>query len=242
MSRTKMSWYRTLTAFALGMATVAAAGCGAASNSEPGADHAERLVIGSAAESFPEASLRDWKSYADHVVVYTVTGETEIPASQEDLQRGEGLVGRVISIRIENVVWSAPGAPKLPEPLSMRAPGWVLREGVKVPVSINGAPRTEVGERFVAPLFRRESADGSEWGPLTAGSQLRLDGGQVAAATPLERSPVRAKLAGMSTAQVREMVASAAADPRAERRRSLRPLARVKAVQAEDGPQETSAP
>jgi hypothetical protein len=205
-----------------------AGGCGA------NASRTASAVVAEGSDVFPSDSLRDWRSYADHVVIYTVVSDNEIPLRPEDEARGEGTLGREVALRVDKVIWSAPTAAPLPDGLiKMRAAGWTVKDGVRHSVRIMGAPRLEVGERFLAPVVRVEDPL-VEWWPLTGSSQMPLDDHD--RVTPGDSgSPVRGALAGKSIGQVQAEVEAATPDPLAERFADLRPLKRIKAVYAAGG-------
>lgn len=185
-------------------------------------------VQGSAAERFPADTLRDWVSYADHVAVFEVVSQREIPPTQEEIERGEGLVGRAVTLRIERTLWSAEHAPALPTEVHMTALGWVMQNGETRPMAAANATRVAVGQRYVAPLVRVEDgADGPEWWPLGIGAQLPLDGDRV---EPVTDGPAQRALAGRDVAAVRSALDDQAPDPEAARYRRLRPTERVRAV------------
>lgn len=201
----------------------------------------DAAAAGAGGGRFPAQTLQDWVSYADHVAVYTVVAEREIPPSPEELARGEGLVGREVTLRVDGVLWRAPRAPALPAALRMTAPGWVLSDGRRRRMEPDGAPRVAPGERYVAPLARVEDAPGApEWSPLSAGAQLPLEGDTVGEpagpATELERT-----VAGRSPGELRAALHRQAPDPRAGRYRHLRPAERIRAVLRERGDAGTPA-
>lgn len=197
---------------------------------------------GAGADRFPGQSMRDWVSYADHVAIYSVVAEREIPASPSDLENGGGLQGRIVTLRVERTLWSAPGAPDLPAEIEMRALGWVLQDGGRVPMTTDDAPRVAVGERYLAPLVQVEAGTGApEWWPLTVGSQLPLNDSRVT--PPGQRawsSPMREALSGRSVDEIAGLVRAQSPDPIAEKYRSLRPTERIRAVIA-DGSQPRAA-
>jgi len=213
-------------------AALLVAGCSEDSGGGPPA-----TVALEATERFPGQTVRDWKSYADHVAVYTVTSEREIPAAPEEVARGEGLVGREVTLRIDRTLWSAPEAPALPSEITMTAPGWVLVEGERREVALHDGPRVTVGGRYLAPLVRVEDGPAPEWWPLTIGSQIQLNGERLAAAPadPAGNSP-RDELAGRSVEEARTIVTRQKPDPAAARHRELRPTQRLEAVQEEGTP------
>jgi hypothetical protein len=217
------------------MAVTAALASGALALACGSSHEPARSGAGSGADRFPAASLRDWVSYADHVAIFSVVAERELPASESDLEHGGGLQGRIVTLRINRTLWSAPNAPELPGEIEMRALGWVLQDGRRLPMTTVDAPRVAVGERYVAPLVQVEGGSGSlEWWPLTVGSQLPLDDSRVS--PPGERawsSSMREALAGRSVGEIADLLKVQAPDPVAERYSSLRPSERVRAVLAD---------
>jgi hypothetical protein len=206
------------------LAASVAGGCGSQNTtSQPKRD----VVIGDSQEIFPSDSLRDWKSYADHVAVYKVVDEAALPVSSEDQERGEGMVGREITITVNRLLWSAAGAPELPSSLRIRAPGWVLHDGQRTPLMIRGGRRPEVGQQFLGPLVEIDDAGSSTWGFLTSGSSVPLEDGRAAPPAPEEYSPLRGQLAGKSEAEIRQLVERQQPDPEAAKRGNLRPQERV---------------
>lgn len=97
-------------------ALLALAGC-AGSDRDPGSTRAGE---GDGAGRFPAASLEDWRSYADHVVEYSVVGESMRP---------------VATLRIDRILWSAPEAPSLPNEITMRAPQLEVGERFVAPLA-----------------------------------------------------------------------------------------------------------
>jgi hypothetical protein len=202
-------------------------GCG-------GSDDSSRSGAGAGADRFPAESLRDWVSYADHVAIFSVVTERELPASNEDLEHGGGLQGREVTLRIERKLWSAPNAPDLPGEIKMRALGWVLQEGQRLPMTTGDAPRVAVGEKYLAPVVQVEGGDGAlEWWPLTVGSQLPLGDSRVTSpGRDAWRSPMRDALSGRSVDEIAELLKAQRPDPVAEKFSSLRPTERIQAVLA----------
>jgi len=65
--------------------------------------------------------MQNWVSYADHVVVFSVVADRELPAATpEQIARKEYLIGREATLAIEQRLWSASGAPALPSTITMQ--------------------------------------------------------------------------------------------------------------------------
>jgi hypothetical protein len=187
-------------------------------------------VAGDGAARFPSESLRDWVSYADYVAAYTVVAEREIPPTPEDAARGEGLVGRDVTLRVDKIVWSAAKVPALPEVIHMTALGWALVDGERRPLVDPDAPRVAVGERYVAPLVRVEAdPQHPEWWPLGLGAQLPVIDGRIGN-TGGWRSALKSALAATTLDALARDIKATAPDPLVARYANLRPSERVKAV------------
>jgi hypothetical protein len=192
---------------------------------------------------FPSETLRDWVSYADHVAVYTVVAEHEIPPPQEEIDRGEGLVGRDVTLHIDRTLWSAAGAPPLPDEIHMTALGWVLQDGERHALVEDGAPRVAVGERYLAPLVRVEDdPDNPEWWPLGIPAQMPLGTDDTVGETNGWSNALAARLRGRSVNAIRDAVTAENPDPLAQKHAKLRPSKRIRAVLGERGDQAPPAP
>jgi hypothetical protein len=190
----------------------------------------QAVVAGDSAARFPSESLRDWVSYADYVAAYTVIAEREIPPASADADRGEGLIGRDVTLRVDKILWRAAGAPALPQILRMTALGWVLVDGQRRELVEQDAPRVAVGEQYVAPLARIEDdPQHPEWWPLGVGAQLPLLDGR-ASDSGKWHSALKSGSTGKTLDGLGRDINATAPDPVAGRYRNLRPTERVKAV------------
>jgi hypothetical protein len=211
------------------LASVALGGCG----SEGGSSRAEPAA-GGGSELFPDESIQDWVSYSDHVAVYTVVDERAMPLDAEERQSGEGYAGRVVTLRIDKTLWSAPSAPSLPREIEMEVFGSVFHAGEERPVNPSHGPRVNVEERYLGPLVQVNFEVGPEWWPLTPASQMPLVGSRVE--SPSWESTVSQILAGKTIDDVAHRIYSQEADPLAVKYRDLRPQDRVQAVLREKEP------
>jgi hypothetical protein len=212
-------------------AVPAAAGCGGESSGTRAAEApAPRTVTIEGASRFPDAGLRDWASFADHVVIFTVTSDREVAtATEEELAVGEYVIGREATLTIDRRLWSAPNAPELPSTITMDVKGWAVKEGQRYAMVAEGEPRLEVGQRYLAPLLLMDDRSPAECWPLTVGSMLQLQSDTVGPALTHGQGSAR-ELAGRSIRDVADMVVREPADPVARRFRNLRPAERVEKV------------
>ncbi len=123
------------------------------------------------AASFPHETLSDWISFATHVVVIEVTAEAEVPVSEPTKSRGEGYVGRSVTLQPQTVLWESRDGVALPSDIELLATGWVLRQGQRYPAASGHGLRLEVGQRYLVPLTLREG----EWSLLSPEAVFAVD-------------------------------------------------------------------
>jgi hypothetical protein len=164
-------------------------------------------ACGGGSSLFPGDTLEDWKSYADHLALFTVIDRK---ATSSDSNQPPPLP--TATLRIDRVLWSAPAAPELPNQITMQ-PGWSY----------------EVGRQFLAPLVRVERP--REWWPVTACAPMPVRDGRVSAGRGSEREgPLHARLDGQTVHELVLAFRRQAPDPLAERYDNLRPQERVQKV------------
>ncbi|MFJ8988799.1 hypothetical protein ACIRQH_00160 [Streptomyces sp. NPDC102279] len=142
-----------------------------------GNDTAEQpIILAAGADRLPNETASDWVTYADHVVVATATDEAEIPPAQTEIDRGEGLIGRSVSMRIDRVLWSRPDAPKAaPATWQRTSPGWQFTNGDttnRSEFAMEHRPRIEVGHTYIIAL--EWQAEQCSEGDYTPGQWLGL--------------------------------------------------------------------
>jgi hypothetical protein len=214
-------------ALAIVVTSVLLAGCGEANR-----DRVDRnSVVGSGSTLFPDGSLQDWVSYADHIVVYSVVKEREMPLDEEEREIGEGYAGKVATLEVDRTLWSAETAPPLPNQIEMEAIGSVFRDGERQRTVARDAPNVAVGDKYLAPIAQVEFEVGPEWWPLTPGAQLPVQDGRVARAS--WTSPSGEPLVGRTLDDVQSIVRRQPPDPVALKHMNLRPQDRVKTVYQE---------
>jgi hypothetical protein len=162
------------------------AGCAEPSNS--GDQNAEEeVLIASGDDRLPNRTAADWVTYADHVVLVTVTREHEMPPSQTEIERGEGIVLRDLTLTVDQVLWSNPKPAKpAPDTFQWTAHGWSF-EGTdpttnRVKMTGDDQPRMELEQRYVMAIEWEEPrcTDGDrvpgEWRGLGSDSTIPFDG------------------------------------------------------------------
>lgn len=74
----------------------------------PEPESAQKVISVNAEDRLPNRTAGDLVTYADHVVLVTVTAEKPIPPSEDEIARGEGIVMRDLAMRVDDVLWSSP--------------------------------------------------------------------------------------------------------------------------------------
>lgn len=96
------------------------------------------------------AAAEEWVAHGDHAAVIRVTRET---AGEPDPEGDH--VPRTVTATVTRVVWSRPGAPRLPEEITLRAKGWYTTLwGGREEAAREGAPRLEPGHTYLVGLAR----------------------------------------------------------------------------------------
>lgn len=135
---------------------------------EPG--QTQKVMSVNAEDRLPNRTAGDLVTYADHVVLVTVTAERPIPPSEEEIARGEGIVMRDLTMEVDDVLWSSPNT-KMPAPENFHwnALGWSFK-GVdpsrnQTPMTEADAPRFDLSRSYVMAI---------EWQPArcTAGDKV----------------------------------------------------------------------
>ncbi|NEA34727.1 hypothetical protein G3I17_24160 [Streptomyces sp. SID13031] len=140
----------------------------------------------------PSGTAADWVTYADHVVVVKVVSEKALQPTQTETERGEGLIGRKVSLQVQKVLWSSKTAAQpAPKSWEYNATGWAFTGGKledPTPVALHERPRMETGHQYVIALAwdgprcsPEETPEAGRWMGLGEGSELPFDGGVIGA-------------------------------------------------------------
>lgn len=185
-------------------------------------------VVGHGVDRFPSESLVEWVSYADHVSYFVVTAERELPWGAHEQQHGEGMVGREVTVQIEDTLWTHASAPAIETEFVYETDGWVLKENEQRPFVLEGGTRVEVGERYLAAWVHTD-VDG--WFPLASSTIMPVDDAGIPGEPTLGHGlPSTELLVGRSPAAISQLLASTGADPVAARYFHLDPEPRYNAV------------
>lgn len=145
------------------------------------------VILGQGSDHLPSVTAADWVTYADHVIVVEAVSEASIAPSAEEIERGEGVIGRTVALTVEDVLWSRDGAPRAaPASWNYSALGWHFTDGDTadpVKLALSEFPRVEVGHQYVMAI-RWQAAlcdEDGEYAPalwlgLGEGSEIPYDG------------------------------------------------------------------
>lgn len=143
------------------------------------------VVIAHGADRLPDRTASDWVTYADHVVTVTPLSQVPIKPPPEALERGEGMILRRLTLRVDEVLWSNAGVKKAaPKKLPWVAYGWHFTGGNtsnRVKMASADAPRIEAGHRYIMAInwqpARCTTGDfvPAQWGGLGSDSILPFD-------------------------------------------------------------------
>ncbi|MFI2364145.1 hypothetical protein [Promicromonospora sp. NPDC019610] len=140
-------------------------------------------VTAEGSDRYPNATAEDWVTYADHVVIATAVDDEALPLDGEDEANGEGSVDRMVTMRVDDVVWtSADPRHDAPTTFEWSGWGWSLQDGERIEMTGADEPRVEVDHTYVMALvYEPGFTDGgtrypASWRGLGSDSVIPYDG------------------------------------------------------------------
>lgn len=156
------------------------------SSEEKPAHAARRIMLAGGDDRFPSQTATDWVTYADTVVQVTPVSAEEIPPTDTEVDRGEGMILRDVQLRVDKVLWTRPGFTRgAPDTFDWTAFGWYFDGDTTDRTEVSGedTPRIEAGHKYVMALAwspeRCSEGDHvpARWISLGADSVIPVDGG-----------------------------------------------------------------
>ncbi|WP_231627071.1 hypothetical protein [Streptomyces apocyni] len=148
----------------------------------------EHVMIAHGKDRRPSQTAEEWVTYADHVVAVTAVAERVTPPAPIEIERGEGLTGREVTLRIDEVLWSRDGASK-PAPTHWKraSMGWQFKGGENYrKMAMEGQPRVEKGHRYLMAIDWEEARcspgdepEPAQWHSLGEGAVVPYDNGTI---------------------------------------------------------------
>ncbi|MEU6805291.1 hypothetical protein [Streptomyces neyagawaensis] len=145
------------------------------------------VIVAHGSDRHPSQTAADWVTHADHVVAVTPVAEREISPTAEELEHGEGLILRDVTLRVDDVLWSS-DSPAKPAPTSFAwvAHGWQFTGGDtahRQEMTGEDQPRIELGHSYVMAIEWQPPvcAEGDDeipgqWRGLGSDSNIPFDG------------------------------------------------------------------
>lgn len=215
----------------LGLVVAGLAACGGVSDDGRAKDDPGRAVLMESSR-LPRSSISDWVSWGDHLVSVEVSSEAIGKPTVEEVERGDGLVGRTLTVRTNEVLWSRRGAPDLPAEFSFAGSGVIYDDGNLVTADVSGNLTLQVGRTYVFMVVKYPET----WGPLgpvlpapAPGRPIHLDKGQVFE----EWAPA---VDGITVEGLVALLARTAPDPLAAKHFDLEGVPRMAVYMAENPP------
>src|SRR3954469_6577292 len=187
--------------------------------SNQGSTHprAPRLIIAQSDQLLPSESLADWRSFADHLALVTITSERRLAPTAQEVAANEGYVPRVISLRIDSLLWSRQRAPPAPGAFESDLDGWSFQGSTLTPIRLEGEPMMTVGKQYVMPIVYLQASPNVQvpgWSPLAPDSIIPVAGGVLGQGDVTPGGPgvgtPRAQFDGNSAASLTSALKSAA--------------------------------
>jgi hypothetical protein len=205
----------------VGLFSLVAVGCG-------GSKAGETPLMAEGSDAYPHATLADWVTYGDAVVVFEVIAEKEIPPSRDELEAGEGLIMRELQARVEDLIWVADGASTIPTEFTFVSNGWSFKGSERRPMTSEGAGRLEVGRQYVGPVSPRGSRG---WYPMHPAETMDWTNDRASLETTnkgdgVSRGEAVEQVAGLNAQEIAVLLERQAPDPTASKDRSLSPRER----------------
>lgn len=212
-----------------------------ASSAEPAAQPHQKITTAHGSDRRPSHSASDWVTYADHVVAVTAVGARELRPSATELERGEGLIGRTVTLRVDQVIWSREGAPQAPAGWERASMGWEFTggdTGDRATMVPEDAPRVEPGHRYIMAIqWERDacSPGGGKWFGLGEGSTVPYDDGVIGQGEfgGRVRSAAQAMAAAGADGGLEDQMAGKSTDALGQALRAAEPGTRTKAEPTE---------
>ncbi len=187
--------------------------------------------------SLPTSTARDWVTYADHLAIVHWVSEKELETIPDDGDPEQGEIQRSVTIGVDDVLWSRPQAPALPDEITYFAWGWTYDGDERTELGPWGFPRIEEGHTYVMPIVRYTDPDGahSRWGPFASDGTLPYDDGVLGegettnCAHP-QWAPVAQKVIGQDAQALADVLDSTKPDPKALPYMNLDPEKRMQHV------------
>jgi hypothetical protein len=180
-------------------------------------------AIPDAHAQFPYETASDVVSYADHVAIVTAVSQREAPRNEQpEVGAPSDSIARLVTFRVDDVLWSRAGAPAAPTKFTALWWGWLAKGHQQF--LMDGTPWVFIGGHYVVPI----AYNGKEFSLIQPYAVFRFDRGAITLEeqhTALARS-----LDGATRSGAAKVFDAAVPDPLAVRYANLLPRDRLNAV------------
>jgi len=234
-----------IAAIAMPFVVLVAASCGGSSP----------VIRGEAQDALPRATLENWATYGDKLVVVKAIAESEDTLSAEEKERGEGYISRTVTFQIGSGKWTRPGAKRrMPTTIDVANGGWVVHGQDRQEMQLEGYTKAEVGKSYVAlftysdvtaivdPETRKVTpGEGASWTLLDL---VPLRNNTIASPSQEDatRFPARASIARLSPEAAGQKLQSTKPEQAAAKYMDLDPVVRYQDVQLDRAEQTPPTP
>jgi hypothetical protein len=125
-----------------------------------------------------------WATYADHLVHIHVDNEQRLRPTKDEVEAGEGLIPRAVSVTVTETIWSRPGnVPMPPTTITWSSGGWVFHGNKEQRLQSDGVPWLDPGHDYLVPIAYTTSTPNSSedpsWIPLGSQNAMPFDNGKI---------------------------------------------------------------
>jgi hypothetical protein len=119
------------------------------------------VVFADGATMYPSDTLEDVVRHADGALLVTAVAarESTDPAPPERVDAGELWIYRVITFKVDQILWRRSDASATPEQFDAVWSGWVTHDHQRSKLIVQGSPWVEVGKQYLMPVTRNAEGD-----------------------------------------------------------------------------------
>lgn len=200
---------------------------------------APQSIKAEGSRALPAMTAEDWVTYGDYLVEMTVTSERRLEPTKDEVERGEGFIGRQVTAQFDQPSWRRPTyneKVRLPESIAISNGGWVFHGKEEVPWIVEGQVPLEAGKSYLALMAYGDvtiaggrGSEGATWFALDTLPLSQEDTVERIESGP-DPYPMRESSVGMSTEAIAQLLRDTPADPAAKKYMDEDPVQRYQNV------------
>lgn len=170
-------------------------------------------------EALPDETVEDWVTYGDYLLPFTATSVRRQPRTEKEIQRGEGIDIRLVTVALNQPLWKGAGA-RTPAPttLELGSGGWTFSSDKReTELRFDGQVDLSFGQDYLGVFTFTNLTDPSSPGEWVELAMFPLTDGVVGEQRSNDEAnePARRRVQGLTIAEVSEVLTSTKPDPRA---------------------------